>query len=165
MILEISTEDEKIAVEITSTRGTRKIHIGDREIAFDWVRLADGHYSLIMDGRVFDLLIHRDSETCEVTSRAAAYSFRVVDPRRSRLKPAAEDGHTGLLRICADMPGKVIRIMVKKGDPAIHEQGLLILEAMKMQNEIRAPKGGTVVDVAVTAGMTVNTGDFLLSIE
>ena len=165
LILEIGTENEKIAIEIASTGGSRKIRMGDREILCDWIRLADGHYSLIMDGRVFDLLIRLDTETCEVMSRAANYSFRVVDPRRSHLKQAAEDGHAGLQRICANMPGKVIRVMAKKGDSVVHDQGLLMLEAMKMQNEIRAPKSGTVLDIGVKAGMTVNTGDFLLSIE
>jgi len=165
LIVEIGTENEKVAVEITSTGGTRKVRIGDTEVLCDWIRLADGQYSLIIDGRVFDLLINLDTETCEVMSRAADYNFRIVDPRRSGLKQAVEVGHPGLQRICADMPGKVIRVMAKKGSLVDHGQGLLILEAMKMQNEIRAPKSGTVVDIGVTAGMTVNTGDFLLSIE
>jgi biotin carboxyl carrier protein len=55
--------------------------------------------------------------------------------------------------------------MAKKGDFVALDEGLLILEAMKMQNEIRSPKSGIVAEIGVTAGVTVNTGDFLLSIE
>jgi biotin carboxyl carrier protein len=164
LIIEIGTENEKIAVDISPAGPKRKIRIGNTEILCDWIRLADGHYSLIVDGRVFDLLIHFDKEACEVVSRAAVYNFNVADPRRS-LNQAGEDGHAGMQRICADMPGKVIRVMVQKGDPVVPDQGLIILEAMKMQNEIRSPKSGTVTDVGISGGMTVNTGDFLLSID
>jgi biotin carboxyl carrier protein len=167
LILEIETENEKIAIEISSSGPARKVRIGDTEVSCDWVRLGEGHYSLIINGRVFDLLIHLDKDNCEVVSRAAVFNFTVTDPRRARLKQGGEDGHghTGPQRIRTDMPGKVIRVLVKKGESVVPDQGLLILEAMKMQNEIRSPKSGIVTEVAVAGGMTVNTGDFLLSIE
>jgi pyruvate carboxylase subunit B len=63
------------------------------------------------------------------------------------------------------MPGKIIRVLVQEGETVAHDQSLLVLEAMKMQNEIRSPKSGIVKEVAVAGGITVNTGDFLLSIE
>ena len=63
------------------------------------------------------------------------------------------------------MPGKVVRVLVKEGDTVEFGQGLLVLEAMKMQNEIRAPKSGIVRGIGVSAGATVNTGQFLLSLE
>jgi biotin carboxyl carrier protein len=75
------------------------------------------------------------------------------------------EGQAGLQRLCAEMPGKVIRVLVREGDAVVYEQGLLVIEAMKMQNEIRAPKAGTIKAVGVAAGRTVNTGDFLLSLE
>jgi biotin carboxyl carrier protein len=165
LIFEIGTEDKKIAVEVGSTIGTRRIRMGDAEILCDWKKLADGQYSMIVDGQVYDFLIDLDTDACEVLSRMAEYNFRIMDPRRAHYKQAAEEVRQGLQRICADMPGKVLRVMAKKGDFVALDEGLLILEAMKMQNEIRSPKSGTVAEVKVTAGMTVNTGDFLLSIE
>jgi pyruvate carboxylase subunit B len=63
------------------------------------------------------------------------------------------------------MPGKVIRVLVKPGDKVCYDQGLLVLEAMKMQNEIRAPKAGIVKDIGVQPGGTVGAGDFLISLE
>jgi biotin carboxyl carrier protein len=165
VILELSDTDQKVAIEITSAGGKRKIRLGDAEIQCDWVRLADRHYSLILDGSVFDLTVRLDTDICTVTSRAGTYSFRIVDPRRSRLRPRAEEGPAGLQRVCAEMPGKVIRVLVREGEPVAYDQGLLVLEAMKMQNEIRAPKSGIVSEVAAVGGTTVSTGDFLLSIE
>ena len=63
------------------------------------------------------------------------------------------------------MPGKVIRLLIKPGDSVSCDQGLLVLEAMKMQNEIRAPKSGVVKDIGVKPGETVSAGDFMVSLE
>ena len=165
MILEISNTSQKVTVEIANAGGKRKIRLGDTEILCDWVRLADGHYSLILDGRVFDLMVNLDTDTCKVMSRAGTYSFRITDPRRSETLPHSEEGLPGLQRVCAEMPGKIIRVLVQEGEPVTYDQGLLVLEAMKMQNEIRSPKNGIVKEIGVAGETTVNTGDFLLSIE
>jgi len=165
LILEISSAGQKVTVEITSSNGKKKIRLGDADISCDWVRVADGHYSLILDGSVHDVLVDIDSDTCIVTSRAGTHTFRITDPRRSGSGSQTHEGPPGLQRVCADMPGKVVRVLVQEADVVANDQGLLVLEAMKMQNEIRAPKSGVVKEVAAIAGTTVNTGDFLLSIE
>ncbi len=165
MIIEISSGTEKVAVEILSNGGKKKIRLGGTEILCDWVRLADGHYSLILDGSVLDVMVNLSPETCVVTSRSGTYSYRVIDPRRAGFMQQAEEGSSGVKRVCADMPGKVVRVLVQEGDTVSFDQTLLVLEAMKMQNEIRAPKAGVVRKIGVDAGVAVNTGDFLLSIE
>jgi biotin carboxyl carrier protein len=165
LILNISSADQIMTVEIALVGGEKKIRLGEAEIAYDWVRLAEGHYSLIIDGHVFDIMVNLDTDTCVVMSRAGTYSFRIMDQRRSGSETLGHEAQAGLQRVCADMPGKVIRVLVQEGDSVIHDQGLLVLEAMKMQNEIRAPKNGTVKEVAIAPGKTVNTGDFMLSIE
>ena len=65
----------------------------------------------------------------------------------------------------AEMPGKVIRLLCEVGDEVALDQGLVVIEAMKMQNEIRAPKSGVVKEIGVEEGKRVNSGDFLLSLE
>ena len=165
MILEISGSSEKVIVEITSAGGTRKIRIADNEIPCDCVRLSEGHYSLILDGHVFDMMVNLEMDTCTVTSRTGTLSFRITDSRHTILRPRVEDGPAGLQRVLAEMPGKIVSVMVREGEAVVCDQGLLVLEAMKMQNEIRAPKSGTIKEVAVSGGTTVGTGDFLLSIE
>ena len=165
MILEISYGTDKVAVEINSNGDSKKVRLGGTDILCDWVRIAEGHYSLILDGNVLDVLINLEPETCVVTSRAGTYAFRIVDPRRTPPKQKADQTIAGVQRVCAEMPGKIVRVLVREGDAVEQDQGLLVLEAMKMQNEIRAPKGGVVKQVAATEGTTVSSGDFLLSIE
>ena len=83
MILEISSDNDRVLVEITSNGGKKKIRLDETEISCDWVRLAEGHYSLILDGSVLDVMVNVGPESCTVTSRAGVFSFRVVDPRHS----------------------------------------------------------------------------------
>lgn len=164
MILELESGDERVTVEVSGDAGSRKIRIGGAEVECDWVRIDAGHYSLILDGRVLDAVVNVDSEGCVVASNQGAFSFRVLDPHRSAFRHKPE-GPAGVQRIAADMPGKIIRVLVEKGEDVVHDQSLLVIEAMKMQTEIRAPKNGTVREVAATAGVNVNAGDFLMSIE
>jgi biotin carboxyl carrier protein len=63
------------------------------------------------------------------------------------------------------MPGKVIRVLLKEGDSVQANQGILVMEAMKMQNEIKSPKSGTVKKIGVTAGSAVNSGDLMAEVE
>jgi len=167
VILEIcdTQSHQKIAVEIISAGGRKSIRLGDKEICFDWARLEDGHYSLILDNKVLDLTIDLDTEKCTVAGLSETYSFRITDSRYTGVRSQAEAGPAGLLRVCAEMPGKVVRVLVKEGETVSCDQSLLVLEAMKMQNEIRAPKAGRVKEIAAVGGTAVNTGDFLLSIE
>jgi biotin carboxyl carrier protein len=165
VILEISDNHQKVTVDIASTGGSKKIRLGDSDVVFDWVKLADGHYSLILENVVYDLRVNLNNDACTVASHAGTYSFRIADSRHSGAKPHQEEGPSGLQRVCAEMPGKVVRVMVKEGETVAYNQSLLILEAMKMQNEIRAPKGGVIKEIAIVGGNTVHTGEFFLSIE
>jgi acetyl/propionyl-CoA carboxylase alpha subunit len=131
----------------------------------DCVLLPDGHYSIILDGAVFDWRVDLDGDSCSIVGRDGNYTLRIIDPRRMAHAKDVAEGQEGLQRITADMPGKVVRVLVEKDETVNYDQGLLVLEAMKMQNEIRAPKNGTVKEIGVTEGMAVNSGDFLVSLE
>ncbi len=165
MILELKHDDRRMMVDVDVSAATPKVTVDGREVACDWVRLDNGRYSLILDGRVYDFLIEFSSGSCSVVGRDGSYSLQVVDSRRLLHQRDMEEGRSGLQRMTADMPGKVVRILVSPGDTVAYDQGLLVLEAMKMQNEIRSPKGGVVREIGVTPGKTVGTGEFLLSLE
>lgn len=165
MILEIGCKDHRFTVEVTNAAGVQKVTLNGEEVACDWVRLADGHYSLIAGGHVGDFIIEFSDDTCTVIGRDGLQTMRISDARRLGSKRDVDFGQTGLQQLKADMPGKVVRVLVHEGDPVEFDQSLLVLEAMKMQNEIRAPKSGIVRMIGVSAGTTVNTGQFLLSLE
>ena len=165
MILQIDHKGKQFTVDIGTAAGSRTISLDGVNIVCDCVRLPDGGYSLIVDGQVYDLVVDLDTDACVVTDRTGSHQLRILDPRSLAGRQPVEEGQAGLRRICADMPGKVIRVLVKAGDQVCYDQGLLVLEAMKMQNEIRAPKTGIVKDIGVKPGGTVSAGDFLISLE
>ncbi len=165
MKLDISSGSSQFEIEVTGPPGSRRVWVGGREMPCDWVPLADGRYSLILNGRVYDLSLYLDTDTCSVAGRRGSHQFEIIDPRRLSKPRHAEEVRSGLQRISAEMPGKVIRVLVKEGETVRCDQSLLVLEAMKMQNEIRSPKSGTVKKVAVQDGRAVGAGEFLLSIE
>ena len=89
----------------------------------------------------------------------------LVDARRYRRAGDGPVAAAGELRVLAPMPGRVVRVLVKAGDEVALRQGLVVVEAMKMENEIAAAKAGRVKDVAVEAGQSVEAGRLLLRIE
>jgi biotin carboxyl carrier protein len=165
MELEIRCGGEPVRIKVFGQAGKQMISIADRKAIVDWVKLPDGRYSILVDGRVYDLTADLDGDACSVAGRQGKFVLQIRDPRRLDSSRIAEEVQAGLQRLNAEMPGKVIRVLVQEGDAVVYDQGLLVIEAMKMQNEIRAPKAGTIKAVGVSAGRTVNTGDFLLSLE
>ena len=103
-----------------------------------------------------DLLVAVDGRTMPV---------RVVAPERSRKRSGAGTDGTGPQRIVAPMPGKVVRVLVKPGDTVTARQGLVVVEAMKMENELRAARAGTVATVSVAEGQSVDAGAVLAVVE
>ena len=92
-------------------------------------------------------------------------SVKIVDPRRLRSGQNSTGHHHGVAQIVAPMPGKVVRVHVEAGATVEKGMGVIVVEAMKMQNEMKSPRAGTVVAVNVKPGDTVNAGDVLAVFE
>jgi len=164
MKLEVYHGDDLVEIELPDSNVGQPVLIAGREADVDWVRIRECEYSILIAGRVFDLTVEPAGERAVVHGRDGAAQLRVSDPRRGAA-PEVEGGKPGLQRVVAEMPGKVIRVMARAGDAVALGQGLLVLEAMKMQNEIPAPKSGVVREIAAMEGKAVQAGDFLLSLE
>ena len=93
------------------------------------------------------------------------FSAEVRDPRSLRSRRAAAGAEAGPAKILAPMPGKIVRLLVAEGDQVEAGQGLVVVEAMKMQNEIKATKNGKVTRIAVGEASAVNAGDLLAIVE
>jgi biotin carboxyl carrier protein len=91
--------------------------------------------------------------------------IKIIDPKRLRSGQNSDGHHHGVAEIVAPMPGKVVRVQVEAGATVEKGAGVVVVEAMKMQNEMKAPRGGVVVSVNVKPGDTVNAGDVLAVLE
>ncbi len=161
MRVEVGLGENSFSVEVSAAG----VVIDGRKLDCNWIRVGETRYSLILDGRVFDLSVDPADGCVSVAGRQGSYLLSVSDSRTGRASPEPAKAHEGQLQLRADMPGKVIRLLVRAGDVVAPGQALLVLEAMKMQNEIRSPKAGVVGEIAVEAGSTVNSGDLLIAVE
>ena len=124
-------------------------------------------FSLIVDGKSHEAYVQEGDETWQVLMRGQLYPVKVEDEREKRLRAAAGGGvaETGEFHLKAPMPGLVIAIPVTEGQEVKKGQVLLILESMKMQNELKAPRDGKVSRIRVKPGESVEQKQALLSVQ
>lgn len=125
-------------------------------------------YLIVHDGRVFDCRVEgrpESGKTVEVAVGTQRYAVTLTDPKRLRSATGAVSDTDGAARVLAPMPGKVVRVMTEVGAQIESGAGIMVVEAMKMQNEMKSPKAGKVVALNVEAGATVNAGDVLAIVE
>ena len=94
-----------------------------------------------------------------------SYEVLIVDPKRLRSGQSSAAHHAGAAEIVSPMPGKIVRVLVTAGASVEVGAGVIVVEAMKMQNEMKAPKAGSIVSINAKEGDTVNAGDVLAVIE
>ena len=151
-------------VEVERHGAGYRVRVGDRWLEADLVAAGQSVKSLrFEDGRQFSILHHREGNRHQITVAGSTLDIDVFDPLALKRRGADDESGAGGV-IKALMPGRVVRILVNKGDPVRKGAGLLILEAMKMENEIQAPVDGTVDDIFVQPGATVESGADLLHI-
>jgi biotin carboxyl carrier protein len=157
--LQIEIGGKKRHVELTRA-GERPVWtIDGRRLEADAIAVSCGVYSILINGKSFEVRIERLGTELRVTTRGREFTIVISDEREWRRKRGSAVEAEGRQQVLAPMPGKVVRVLVKTGDAIQAGQGLLVVEAMKMQNEIRAPKSGTIDRLAVVEGQTVNAGE------
>ena len=156
--------DVEREVEVVRNGSGYRVRIGDRWLEADCVNVGRWVRSLrLEDGTQFTLVHHREGTKHEISLGGATITVDVIDPLAAKRRRREDEiGASGVVK--ALMPGRVVRILVEKGETVRKGTGLLILEAMKMENEIQAPADGTVDEVFVGAGQTVEAGADLMHI-
>ncbi len=156
--------DKEYTVEVIDER---HVSINGRVMTVDFAPVSNQPvYSLLIDGKSHEAYIYPGEENWEVLLRGRLYPAQVEDEREKRLKTAAGGGvaESGEFHLRAPMPGLVVAVPVKEGQPIKKGDVLLILESMKMQNELKSPKDGTVQRIRVKPGETVEQKATLLSL-
>ena len=141
------------------------VHIDGRAIPVDICEPAPGVLSLLMDGRSYRCVrtVFAEEETIAVGGRE--HRVAVSDPRSLRAQRRRPGAGNGTLQIKASMPGRVARVLVAPGDAVVAQQGVVVIEAMKMQNELKAARDGRITEIRVAAGDKVASGQVLAVLE
>jgi biotin carboxyl carrier protein len=132
----------------------------------DAVETSPNVFSILLDGESFEVrLAAANDGKLTLQTRHHEFVAEVIDPRAWRGRRHGAVEVEGRQQVVAPMPGKVVRLLVKLGDKVEAGQGLLVVEAMKMQNEVRSPKTGTVERLLAKEGQPVNAGEVLAWID
>jgi acetyl/propionyl-CoA carboxylase alpha subunit len=161
VLLEI--DGKKRRVELPSGLGADvlKCSVDGRALLVDVRMLEPGVMSLIVEARQYRCVLDGDG----VVIGGRRFGFEVEDPRSLQGRRGGGQGAQGPRPVKAPMPGRVVRLLVEVGDEVAEGQGVVVIEAMKMQNELKASKAGRVAKVGVAVGDTVGSGDVLLVVE
>jgi biotin carboxyl carrier protein len=162
----VTTIDNKeFEIEVIDERHVR---IGDRLLQVDFETVSGQPvFSLILNGKSYESFIYQNDEDWEVLIRGRQYQVKIEDEREKRLKAAAGAGvaEGGEFHLKAPMPGLVVAVLINEGQEVKKGQVMLILESMKMQNELKAPRDGTMGRVRVKPGESVEQKQTLLSVH
>jgi biotin carboxyl carrier protein len=149
------------SVTIRGEGGRYELTIGERRIVVDARRTSAHSLSLLIDGRSYDIGLQKAEEGYHVRLAGGAVAVRLADAFFTGAMRAAG----GSMRLVAPMPGKIVRVLVAAGDAVDAGAGLVVVEAMKMENELRAARPGRVRAVHVREGQPVEGGALLVELE
>jgi biotin carboxyl carrier protein len=170
---QLSGKEYEVSLDIVD--GTAEVDVDGRDYEIKFSELsADrnrGEYLLINGTNVYKCRVESkrerisSSNSFEVVLRGWSHDITIIDPKRLRSGQSAGAQGSGAAQIVSPMPGKVVRILAQPGTTVEAGAGIVVVEAMKMQNEMKSPKAGTVVSVNAETGATVSAGDVLAVIE
>jgi biotin carboxyl carrier protein len=156
--LQVEIDGKKRQVELAQASERPVWTIDGQRLEADAIAVSSGVYSILINGKSFEVRTERLGAELRATTSGREFRIVVQDEREWRRKRGSAVEAEGRQQVLAPMPGKIVRVLVKTGDAVRAGQGLLVVEAMKMQNEIRAPKSGTIDRLGVVEGQTVNAG-------
>jgi biotin carboxyl carrier protein len=166
MNYDVSVDGKTMKVEVEKRGAVWACRVDGKEYTVDAALTAREVMSLLVDGKAYEAKReHSLAGELHLVMGSERFAVEVKDPRSLRSRRSGAAGEEGPQKLLAPMPGKVIRVLVKEGDEVEKGKGVLVVEAMKMQNEIKSPKKGVVKKISVAEGSAVNAGDVLTVIE
>jgi biotin carboxyl carrier protein len=164
MTYEINIDGKNYRLELNRSDGRWDCRLDGREVLVDAVLARRDVLSVLIGGKAYEIKRERSATDMHLWVGSVRYGVRVRDPRSLRSRQGADDGK-GPRKLVAPMPGKVVRVLVREEAEVEAGQGIVVVEAMKMQNEIKSPKKGVVRKLTASEGANVNSGDVLAIVE
>ena len=161
MLLTIRIGGREFRAEIKQSGGNWHCRLDEHEFKVDIAQAGAETLSLLINGRSFEARRDKIGGNERIFINDTPYTITLADPRSLRNNRQWRAGEHGPQTIAASMPGKVVRLLAREGDPIQAGQGIVIIEAMKMQNELRSPGAGTLQKLMARQGANVNAGEIL----
>jgi biotin carboxyl carrier protein len=165
MTYEIAIDGKNHKLDLEKVDGRWECTLDNEKVNVDAVIARPNVLSLIVDGQAYEVKRERTANDLHLWVKSARFAVDVRDPRSLRSRRAASGGVEGPQKLLAPMPGKIVRILAPAGTQVAAGQGVLVIEAMKMQNELKSPKEGVVKQIVVKEGASVSAGEVLAIVE
>jgi biotin carboxyl carrier protein len=157
-------EGHPVSIELEERDGRVRAVVGQHLYDLEAVKPENGLYVIFVGDRVYEARVWvRERNSLQVKLRGRLFDVKIID--RKHRRPSAEQHGAGLQKLISPMPGKVVRVLLGVGDEAAPGQGVVVVEAMKMQNEIKSRQRGRVLEVLVSEGDTVKANQVLAIVE
>ena len=154
-------------MDVRSERDRLRVHLDGQELLVDLLRVDSSLYSLLIGGRSYEVDLLEVEDAFMVLVDGQPFLVEIQDEQERRLRAAVgkEMVRAAKRTVAAPMPGKVVKLLVKPGDAVKAGDGVIVVEAMKMENELKAPAPGTIKEIRVAEGKAVSAGEVLVVIE
>jgi biotin carboxyl carrier protein len=165
MIYEVTIAEKTYRVEFVRAQESWRCRLDGREVEVDFASTQAGVLSILIAGRSYEVRQETSGGETSVVIGRQRIGVAIRDPRSLRSRQRVEGGGHGVKKIIAPMPGKVVRILVPAGSEVEAGQSVLVIEAMKMQNELKSPKKGILRRLTALEGAAVEAGQTLAEVE
>ena len=164
MIYDVTIDGKSYRLELERAEDRWLCRLDGREMEVDAVLARPDALSLRIGNQAYEIKSEHVGNAWQLWVGSARFTCEVRDPRALRSRARVGDVE-GAKKLTAPMPGKVVRVLAREGDEVEAGAGVLVVEAMKMQNEIKSPKKGTIQKIVAAVGVAVNAGDVLAIVE
>jgi len=163
VIFDAAVDGQTHRVEVTGSKGRYTVAVDGRPLEVDWREVGGPFVSLLVGGRSHHVALEPRPGGYRVLVDNHDFAVDVLETTRDAV--LAPRGPAGPARLVAPMPGRIVRVLAEPGQEVEAGQGLVVMEAMKMENELRSPRAGRVVEVHARELQTVETGFLLVVVE
>jgi biotin carboxyl carrier protein len=165
MLYDVTIDGRNYRLELARTETGWRCVLDGRELQVDAAPTRADVLSVLIGGTAYEIKRERIATETHLWVGSVSYLTELRDPRSLRGRRGARADEKGAKKLLAPMPGKVVRILIDEQQPVEAGQSILVVEAMKMQNEIKSPKAGIVKKIVAAEGANVNAGDVLAIVE
>ena len=165
MTCDLETPGGRRAIEFRRRGSVWEMTLDGRILSVDVTAIA-GRWSLLIGSRSYEVAVERRSNGERIVYvNGVAVPISIMDPRERLVRRRGTvSAETGPRSIVSPMPGRIVKVLVREGEVVAAQQGLVVVEAMKMENELRAPRAGQVSAVKVVEGMSVEAKSVLVTL-
>src|SRR5579859_183394 len=165
MLYEVTIAGKAYRVELQRAGAGWQCRLDGRELPLDVIAAQSGVLSLLLDGKSYEVKQETAGTDTNIVVGRERFGVSVRDPRSFRSRRGGDGAGQGPKKITAPMPGKIVRVLAAEGSTVQAGQSVIVIEAMKMQNELKAPKDGVVKKINVAEGAAVEAGQALAEVE